>query len=41
MRSASRVVILPEPFIAIGLHYTDFGQVDDGAVLEILREHRR
>jgi len=31
----------PEPFIAIGLHYRDFPQVDDDAVLELLREYRR
>ena len=31
----------PEPFIAIGLHYRDFPQVDDDAVLGLLREYRR
>jgi len=42
-READEVVCpaRPEPFIAIGLHYADFGQVDDAEVLDILQEHRR
>lgn len=31
----------PEPFIAIGLHYANFAQVDDAEVIEILRAHSR
>jgi predicted phosphoribosyltransferase len=27
----------PEPFIAIGLHYLDFDQVNDGEVVALLR----
>jgi putative phosphoribosyl transferase len=39
---ADRVVCpeQPEPFIAIGLHYADFGQVDDAEVLDLLRRMR-
>lgn len=31
----------PEPFIAIGLHYGDFSQVEDGEVLDLLRASGR
>jgi putative phosphoribosyl transferase len=31
----------PEPFIAIGLHYGDFSQVEDTEVLELLRAYGR
>jgi len=39
---ADRVVCpaQPEPFIAIGLHYEDFGQVDDQEVLALLQRMR-
>ena len=39
---ADRVVCpaQPEPFIAIGLHYEDFGQVDDEEVLALLQRMR-
>jgi predicted phosphoribosyltransferase len=30
----------PEPFLAIGLHYEDFGQVPDAQVVELLRRAR-
>jgi len=30
----------PDPFIAIGLHYEDFGQVPDAQVVELLRRAR-
>jgi putative phosphoribosyl transferase len=29
----------PEPFVAIGLHYADFSQVEDAEVLKLLEEH--
>jgi predicted phosphoribosyltransferase len=29
----------PEPFVAIGLHYADFSQVEDAEVLKLLAEH--
>ena len=32
---------LPEPFIAIGLHYGDFSQVEDTEVLDLLQDRRR
>jgi putative phosphoribosyl transferase len=31
----------PEPFMAIGLHYVDFRQVDDGDVVGLLRKRGR
>jgi hypothetical protein len=31
----------PEPFIAIGLHYGDFSQVEDTEVLDLLRAYGR
>ena len=31
----------PEPFVAIGLHYADFSQVEDAEVLKLLEEHPR
>ena len=39
---ADRVVCpaQPEPFIAIGLHYEDFGQVEDEEVLALLQRMR-
>lgn len=39
---ADRVVCpsQPEPFVAIGLHYADFGQVEDGEVLDLLQRMR-
>lgn len=32
---------LPEPFIAIGLHYGDFSQVEDAEVLDLLQDRQR
>lgn len=39
---ADAVVCLhqPEPFLSVGNHYRDFGQVDDQAVTDILHRHR-
>ncbi len=31
----------PEPFVAVGLHYEQFGQTSDEEVERILQEHRR
>jgi putative phosphoribosyl transferase len=32
------VLVTPEPFQAVGLHYRQFGQLDDDAVLRLLRQ---
>jgi predicted phosphoribosyltransferase len=30
---------MPEPFLAIGIHYVDFHQISDDEVIRLLAEH--